>query len=67
MASIAPSESAHESFCFTFLMFGLVLFIYEYFLNDPDTAPMDAVLGRFGALTDSQRRSPSSRCCRWCC
>ena len=44
------------SFCFTFLMFGLVLFIYEYFLNDPDEAPMDPVLGRFGPLTASQRQ-----------
>ena len=35
------------SFCFTFLMFGVVLFIYEYFLNDPDAAPMDPVLARF--------------------
>jgi nitric oxide reductase subunit B len=44
------------SFCFTFLMFGLVLFIYEYFLNHPDAAPMDPVLGRFGPLTPSQRQ-----------
>jgi nitric oxide reductase subunit B len=44
------------SFCFTFLMFGLVLFIYEYFLNDPDVAPMDPVLARFGPLTASQRQ-----------
>jgi nitric oxide reductase subunit B len=44
------------SFCFTFLMFGVVLFIYEYFLNDPDVAPMDPVLARFGALTPSQRQ-----------
>ena len=44
------------SFCFTFLMFGVVLFIYEYFLNDPDAAPMDPVLARFGPLTPSQRQ-----------
>jgi nitric oxide reductase subunit B len=44
------------SFCFTFLMFGVVLFIYEYFLNDPDVAPMDPVLARFGPLTRSQRQ-----------
>jgi nitric oxide reductase subunit B len=44
------------SFCFTFLMFGVVLFIYEYWLNDPDDAPMDPVLARFGTLTPSQRR-----------
>jgi len=44
------------SFCFTFLTFGLVLFIYEYFLNDPDVAPMDPVLARPGPLTASQRQ-----------
>lgn len=44
------------SFCFTFLMFGVVLFIYEFWLNHPDDAPMDPVLATFGALTPSQRR-----------
>ncbi len=44
------------SFCFTFLMFGGVLFIYEYWLNNPDDAPMDPVLAKFGPLTPSQRR-----------
>jgi nitric oxide reductase subunit B len=44
------------SFCFTFLMFGGVLFIYEYWLNNPDVAPMDPVLAKFGPLTPSQRR-----------
>ena len=44
------------SFCFTFFAFGLVLFIYEYFLNDPDVAPMDPVLSVFRPLTPSQRR-----------
>ena len=44
------------SFCFTFLAFGVVLFIYEFWLNKPDDAPMDPVLARFGPLTDSQRR-----------
>jgi nitric oxide reductase subunit B len=43
------------SFCFTFLMFGAVLFIYEYWLNNPDDAPMDPVLAKFGTLTPSQR------------
>jgi nitric oxide reductase subunit B len=43
------------SFCFTFLMFGAVLFIYEYWLNNPDNAPMDPVLAKFGALTPSQK------------
>src|SRR6516165_2444979 len=41
------------SFCFTF---GAVLFIYEYFLNDPDDAPMDPVLPSFRPLTPSQQR-----------
>jgi nitric oxide reductase subunit B len=44
------------SFCFTFLMFGVVLFIYQYWLNDPDSGPMDPVLARFRPLTPSQRR-----------
>ena len=44
------------SFCFTFFAFGLVLFIYEYWLNHPDDAPMDPVLARFGPITDSQRK-----------
>ncbi|MGC1728224.1 MAG: cbb3-type cytochrome c oxidase subunit I, partial [Steroidobacteraceae bacterium] len=44
------------SFCFTFFAFGLVLFIYEFFLNDPDNAPMDPVLSTFRPLTPSQRR-----------
>src|SRR6185312_13147051 len=44
------------SFCFTFLAFGLVLFIYEFWLNRQDHAPMDPVLARFGPLTDSQRK-----------
>ena len=44
------------SFCFTFLAFGFVLFIYEYFLNHPDDAPMDPVLSSFKQLTASQKR-----------
>jgi nitric oxide reductase subunit B len=44
------------SFCFTFLAFGVVLFIYEYFLNNPDDAPMDPVLSSFQGLTESQKR-----------
>ena len=39
------------SFCFTFFAFGAVLFIYERYLNDPDQAPMDPVLAKFGPLT----------------
>ena len=44
------------SFCFTFFAFGVVLFIYEYFLNNPDDAPMDPVLAVFRPLTPSQKR-----------
>ncbi|MBS0473101.1 MAG: cbb3-type cytochrome c oxidase subunit I [Proteobacteria bacterium] len=44
------------SICFTFFAFGAVLFIYEHYLNDPDNAPMDPVLAKFGALTPSQRK-----------
>jgi nitric oxide reductase subunit B len=43
------------SFCFTFFAFGVVLFIYEFFLNNPDDAPMDPVLATFRPLTPSQR------------
>ena len=45
------------SFCFTFFAFGLVLFIYQFWLNDPDVAPMDPVLVKFSPLTDSQRKT----------
>ncbi len=44
------------SFCFTFFAFGVVLFIYEYYLNNPDDAPMDPLLSVFRPLTPSQRR-----------
>ncbi len=44
------------SFCFTFFAFGAVLFIYEFFLNNPDDAPMDPVLSAFRPLTASQKR-----------
>jgi nitric oxide reductase subunit B len=44
------------SFCFTFFAFGVVIFIYEFFLNNPDDAPMDPVLAIFRPLTPSQRR-----------
>ncbi|HVZ07432.1 nitric-oxide reductase large subunit [Rhodopila sp.] len=44
------------SFCFTFLAFGMVLFVYEAWLNHPDDAPMDPVLANFGPLTPSQCR-----------
>ncbi len=44
------------SFCFTFLAFGAVIFIYERFLNTADHAAMDPVLVAFRPLTPSQRR-----------
>jgi nitric oxide reductase subunit B len=44
------------SFCFTFFAFGVVLFIYHFFLSGPDEAPMDPVLAEFRPLTRSQRR-----------
>ena len=44
------------SICFTFFAFGAVLFIYENYLNDPDTAQMDPVLSKFSGLTPSQKR-----------
>ncbi len=45
------------SFCFVFFGFGAVLFIYQVFLSEPDTAPMDPVLAGFRALTPSQRKT----------
>lgn len=45
------------SFCFTFLAFGAVLFIYERYLSDPDQVPMDPLLAGFAPLTPSQRRT----------
>jgi nitric oxide reductase subunit B len=57
----APTPSTFiwtwASFCFTFLCFGLILFIYEVFLNHPDDAPMDPVLADFLPLTASQRKT----------
>ncbi len=44
------------SICFTFFAFGVVLFIYERYLNTPDRGPMDPVLAKFRALTPSQKR-----------
>jgi nitric oxide reductase subunit B len=44
------------SFCFTFFAFGVVIWIYELYLNDPDNAPMDPVLATFRPLTASQRQ-----------
>src|SRR5689334_15485040 len=44
------------SFCFTFLCFGGVLFIYKFWLDTPDDYPMESTLVRFGPLTPSQRK-----------
>jgi nitric oxide reductase subunit B len=44
------------SFCFTFLCFGGVLFIYKYWLDTPDDEPMESTLAAFGPLTPSQRK-----------
>jgi nitric oxide reductase subunit B len=42
---------------FTFLAMGMVLFVYERYLNTPDNAPMDPVLAKFRPLTPSQRKT----------
>ncbi|MGC9953167.1 MAG: cbb3-type cytochrome c oxidase subunit I [Rhizomicrobium sp.] len=44
------------SFCFTFFMFGAVLYIYQRYLSEPDGGPMDPVLAKFRMLTPSQRK-----------
>ncbi|MDE1925517.1 MAG: nitric oxide reductase, partial [Patescibacteria group bacterium] len=44
------------SFMFTFFCFGLVIFVYEYFLNRRDTAPKEFALTEFRPLTESQRK-----------
>ncbi|HEY7297942.1 MAG TPA: cbb3-type cytochrome c oxidase subunit I [Xanthobacteraceae bacterium] len=44
------------SFCFTFLCFGAVLFIYKFWLDTPDDRPMESALVRFAPLTPSQRK-----------
>jgi len=44
------------SFCFTFLAFGGVLFIYKFWLDRPDDALMETSLVKFGTLTPSQRK-----------
>jgi nitric oxide reductase subunit B len=45
------------SFCFTFLAFGIVLFIYIFWLETPDDEPMETVLAHFRGLTPSQRKT----------
>jgi nitric oxide reductase subunit B len=44
------------SFCFTFLAFGVVLFIYIFWLETPDDEPMESIFANFGTLTTSQRK-----------
>src|SRR6185437_6307891 len=44
------------SFCFTFFAFGVVLFIYQFWLAGPDQGPLDPVLAHVRPLTASQRR-----------
>ena len=57
----APSTSTFlwtwGSIAFTFLAIGGVMFVYERYLNDPDSAPMDPVLAKFRPLTPSQRKT----------
>jgi nitric oxide reductase subunit B len=45
------------SFCFTFLMFGGVLFIYIFWLEAPDDKPRESILVKFESLTPSQRKA----------
>ncbi|HDP0036546.1 TPA: nitric-oxide reductase large subunit [Legionella pneumophila] len=44
------------SFCFVFLGFGVVLYIYHRFLSAPDNALKTPVLSGFAPLTESQRK-----------
>ncbi|MDR3528397.1 MAG: hypothetical protein P4L57_14080, partial [Rhizomicrobium sp.] len=45
------------SFCFTFFMFGAVIYIYQRYLSGHDNGPMDPVLATFRKLTPSQRKT----------
>jgi nitric oxide reductase subunit B len=45
------------SFCFTFFMFGAVIYVYQRWLNEHDNGPMDPLLAKFRALTPSQRKT----------
>lgn len=45
------------SICFTFFMFGAVIFIYQRWLNEHDGGPMESGLSNFRALTPSQRKT----------
>ncbi len=44
------------SFCFVFFGFGAILYIYQRFLNEPDTAPKKAVFTGFDPLLPSQKK-----------
>ncbi len=44
------------SFCFTFFLFGAVIYVYQRYLSEHDNGPMDPVLAKFRALTPSQRK-----------
>ena len=44
------------SFCFTFFMFGAVIYLYQRYLSEPDAKEPNPVLGSFRALTPSQRK-----------
>lgn len=44
------------SYCFTFLCFGIVLFVYHRYIRVDDLGTMDPTLVRFRALTRSQRK-----------
>ena len=44
------------SFAFVFFGFGAILFIYHYYLSDPDDAPRTPIFSKFSLLTTSQRK-----------
>ena len=44
------------SFCFTFFMFGAVIYLYQRYLSEPDAKEPNPVLGTFRTLTPSQRK-----------
>lgn len=45
------------SFCFTFFMFGAIIFIYQRWLAEHEPGEHDAVLASFAPLTLSQRKA----------
>ena len=45
------------SFCFTFFMFGAIIYIYQRYLSEHDNGAMDPVLAKFRTLTSSQRKT----------